>query len=82
MLTRQFVLCYYLPMNTFVKQAIQDSGLTYADAARKWGKTPQAVHTLAATRSPRPETLIDFLQALGWNMVDIKALPLGEVYNL
>jgi len=69
-------------MNTFVKQAIKDSGLTYADAARKWGKTPQAVHTLASTRSPRPDTLVEFLCAIGWNMEDIKYLPLGKVYDL
>ncbi|MGB4950263.1 MAG: helix-turn-helix transcriptional regulator, partial [Rhizobiaceae bacterium] len=75
-------MVYDTYMNKFVTNTIRESGLTFADVARKMGVTPQAVHNLATTNEPRPSTLAKFLLALGWNLSDIDALPLGEVYAI
>ena len=82
MLDKFSPMVYDTYMNKFVTNTIRESGLTFADVARKMGVTPQAVHNLATTNEPRPSTLAKFLLALGWNISDIDALPLGEVYAI
>ena len=68
-------------MNEFLVSAIEQSGLTKADTARKLGVTAQAVNSVIKTRTPKPPTLAAVLFACGWNIEEIGDLTLLEVYG-
>ena len=74
--------CYAILMNQFIHRTINESGLTFADVARKMGVTPQAVHNLADTDQPRFKTLVKLLTAIGWTQSAIESVTLGEVYGV
>jgi len=76
------IFIYPIAMNDFIERTIKENGLTKADVARRMGVTPQAVHSMIETAEVRPSTLAKFLLALDWNMADIEALSLGEIYDL
>ena len=68
--------------NKFLKQAIKQSNLTQADVARKMNVTAQAVSGIVATPSPKPETAIRLLLAVGWPLEEIANIRLGDIYEI